>query len=204
MFTGLISAVGKVLKYAQSHLTIAAPYRGVEVGESISVDGVCLTVTAKKGRQLAFDVGPETRRVTTLRDFSAGRRVNLERALRRGERFGGHCVLGHVETTGLIVALERAGTNHWLTICLPRKSVRYVIPKGSIAIDGISLTVASIKGRTIRIMIIPHTWNHTALANKRVGDAVNVETDVIGKYAERLLRRGRRLSSGQFLHKWVC
>lgn len=189
MFTGLIQAVGKIVKYDGSRLEIRVPrvpFRDIQLGESISIDGVCLTVVRQRGMSLTFDVGPETRRVTTLGRLKPGDTVNLERSLRVGDRVGGHWVSGHVEQTGRIEKIEPAGHSRWIYIALPKEVARYVIDKGSLAVDGISLTVASIRKNTAQIMLIPHTLKQTTLGSKRRGDAVNLEPDLLAKYAERL------------------
>jgi len=185
MFTGLIQAVGKVVKYDGNRLWVAAPFRRIKLGESISIDGVCLTVAARRGKTLAFDVGKETRRITTLGNGMAGSRVNLERALRVGDRIGGHWVSGHVEKTGLVRKVERARQNWWYTISIPAALRRFVVAKGSLTVDGISLTVASYRAGNARIMIIPYTLSHTTLRDKKVGDRVNLEPDLLAKYAVR-------------------
>jgi riboflavin synthase len=200
MFTGIIQAMGKVVKYdgkSPPHsrrasagrfggrLWIRTPFRKVRLGESISIEGVCLTVAARVGRDLAFDVGKETRRVTTLGTMKSGRRVNLERALRVGDRLGGHWVSGHVEETGRILKIEKTRGSVTFTFYAPNAIRRYAVPKGSLSIDGISLTVAALRGNRVRIMIIPHTLSHTTLQDKKVGDRVNMEPDLLAKYALR-------------------
>lgn len=186
MFTGIISAIGKVVKYDGSLLQIRAPYRQITLGESLSIDGVCLTVSDQKAGVLSFDVGPETRRVSTLGGLCSGDQVNLERSLKVGDRVGGHWVTGHVESTGRIRAIEPAGSSRWCSVELPKDVARYVIAKGSLAVDGISLTVAALKKSNARLMLIPHTLKHTTLGRKKVGDRVNLEADLLAKYAERL------------------
>lgn len=183
MFTGIIAAVGKVVKYERSKLWVRAPFRRVSLGESISVEGVCLTVAGRRGDLLSFDVGPETARITTLGQLKAPARVNLERALRVGDRLGGHWVTGHVEETGTITQIERAGTNRWFYLRIPKSFLPLVIAKGSLAVDGISLTVVSRKARVVKLMLIPHTLAHTTLGSKKVGDVVNLEADLLAKYA---------------------
>jgi riboflavin synthase alpha subunit len=190
MFTGIVEAIGKVVKYDANRLGIRASFRQIRLGESISVDGVCLTVARKAGPRLFFDVGPETRRVTTLGRLKPGRSVNLERALRVGDRLGGHWVTGHVERTGSIRKIERTGSNRWITLTVPPAIAKYVVTKGSLTVDGISLTVVSIKQNQVKIMLVPHTLKHTTLAQKQMGDAVNLEPDLIAKYAEKL-KKGR-------------
>ncbi len=200
MFTGIIQAIGKVVKYDEKRpphnrrasakpcggrLWVATPFQRVALGESISIDGVCLTVTAKQSRALAFDVGKETRRITTLGDVRVGSRVNLERSLRVGDRLGGHWVSGHVEQTGCILKIEKARHSWQFVFRVPKPVRRYVVSKGSLAIDGISLTVAAFRSDQAKIMIIPHTLSHTALRDKKVGDRVNMEPDLLAKYAIR-------------------
>ncbi len=185
MFTGIIQAIGKVVKYDGNRLWVAVPFRHVKLGESISIDGVCLTVASRKGRSLAFDIGKETRRVTTLGKRPAGARLNLERALRVGDRLGGHWVSGHVEETGRILTIEKGRASWWVTLSVPKAVRRYVAPKGSLTVDGISLTVAAVRNGRMRLMIIPHTLSHTTLRDKKVGDKVNLEPDLLAKYALR-------------------
>jgi riboflavin synthase len=147
-------------------------------------------VTSGDAGAFKVDVSPETLRVTTLGQFAAGRTVNLERPLRADARLGGHFVLGHVDGVGRITALDRDGDCYWLEVSLPQDLSRYVISKGSIAIDGISLTIARLQGATVGVQIIPFTWDHTALSQARTGDSVNLEADVLGKYVARLMEAG--------------
>ena len=185
MFTGIITAVGKIVKYEGHRLSIRTPFRRVRLGESISINGVCLTVARQTRSTQHFDVGPATRQITTLGRLKTGDRVNLERALRLGDRLGGHWVSGHVEITGRVEKIERAGKNRWLSVTIPRSIARYVVPKGSLAVDGTSLTVAGLKKNVARIMLIPHTLKHTILGEKQAGDEVNLEPDILAKYAEK-------------------
>jgi riboflavin synthase alpha subunit len=185
MFTGIIQSIGKVIKYDGRKLWINAPFRNVRLGESLSIDGVCLTVAARKGRQLSFDVGKETQRITTLGAAAVGSCVNLERALRVGDRLGGHWVSGHVEATGKILKIEKARQSSWFTFRAPKAIRRFMRAKGSIAIDGISLTIAAVRGEEVKIMVIPHTLSHTTLSDKKVGEHVNMEADLLAKYALR-------------------
>ena len=183
MFTGIIQAIGKVVEYDGKRLTVACPFRGLARGESVAVEGVCLTVTERSLGRVGFDVGLQTQRVTTLGRIRAGMPVNLERALRFGDSLGGHWVSGHVEQTGTIVKVEKGRKSWWFTFRVPAAVRRYVVSRGSLAIDGISLTTAIVKGNRIKIMIIPHTLTHTTLGSKKSGDAVNLEPDIIAKYA---------------------
>src|SRR3990172_1669139 len=192
MFTGLIEAIGTIdhLQPAQSGcvLGIRTPLcEELQPGDSIAVNGVCLTVTSRDHLGFEAEISPETLRVSTLGRFDPGRVVNLERPLRATDRLGGHFVLGHVDGVGAIRSLEPDGDCFWLDVETPRELGPYVIPKGSIAIDGISLTIAALRPDGVRVQIIPFTWGHTALRYGRAGDGVNIEADVIGKYVARLL-----------------
>ena len=195
MFTGLIEATGRVEAVGSSdagapgkRLRIATPL-GAELrpGDSIAVDGVCLTVTASDATGFSATVSPETLRVTTLAGASEGRVVNLERPLQAGARLGGHFVMGHVDAVGRIARFSREGDCHWLDIDLPTQLAPLAIPKGSISVNGISLTVASLNGDRVGIQIVPFTFEHTSLSEARAGDAVNLEMDMIGKYIARFL-----------------
>lgn len=199
MFTGLIEGVGRVERFDGparggtadadgARLRVATPL-AVEMvpGESVAVDGVCLTVAASGPGGFEAVVSPQTLRVTALGGLRAGRAVNLERALRADARLGGHFVLGHVDGVGTVAALSEAGENRWLDVDLPDALLPAVVDRGSIAVDGISLTVAALAGRRVGMQIVPHTLAHTALGERRAGDAVNIETDIIGKYVARLL-----------------
>lgn len=184
MFTGIIEAIGRVVQSDGKRLWLETPFRKLKKGESVAVDGVCLTVSAFKGaKQAAFDVGPETRRLTTLARRRSGDPVNLERSLQIGARLGGHWVSGHVEGQAKITAVKRTGASSWYTLQLPAVLMKHVVLKGSLAVDGISLTVARRRGRQVDLMIVPHTRSHTALGRKKVGDSVNIETDLLAKYA---------------------
>jgi riboflavin synthase len=157
----------------------------LSLGDSIAVNGVCLTATAVGGQEFSADVGPETLRVTTLGRLSEGTRVNLERPLRADGRFGGHFVQGHVDGVGRIERWRAEADFHWLTVAFPQELAPYVVPKGSIAIDGISLTVARLADDRLDIMIVPFTIEHTNLQAAHERDAVNIECDMVGKYVAR-------------------
>ena len=185
MFTGLVEAVGEVVERQASsggaRLRIESPLAAeLALGDSVAVNGVCLTATSIEGTAFRADVGPETLRVTTLGRISQGTRVNLERPLRADGRFGGHFVQGHVDGVGRIEDWRADADFHWLTISFPADLAPYIVPKGSIAIDGISLTVAAIAG-----MIVPFTIEHTNLKAAQKRDAVNIECDMVGKYVAR-------------------
>ena len=190
MFTGLIEATGAVESLEAGadggQLRIRTPLgRELQAGESIAVNGVCLTAVSVDADGFGADVSPATLAVTNLGQLSAGRLVNLERSLRADARLGGHFVLGHVDATGRVAEFRRDGEAWRLLVDIPPAMTPLVIPKGSIAIDGISLTVAQLEGHTVMSQIIPFTYAHTALAQLRPGDTVNLEFDVLGKYVLR-------------------
>ncbi|MCX7826352.1 MAG: riboflavin synthase [Verrucomicrobiae bacterium] len=199
MFTGLVEEAGVVTSVRpgakSTELTVRATtvHRDLRKGSSIAVNGACLTVVRKRGPLLGFDVLQETLRVTNLQYVKPGSLVNLERPLRADARLGGHFVLGHVDGVGTIRRWERSGKDWVLEVNVPKFLMRYLIYKGSVAIDGISLTVADVGKDWIRIWIIPHTRKVTNLRQARVGDRANIEVDVLGKYVEELLSRNTRL-----------
>jgi riboflavin synthase len=204
MFTGLIEAIGRIERVDTTadgcRLRIAAPFAAeVSAGESIAVDGVCLTAVEIAGGAFEAVLGPETVRVTTLGAAAAGRRVNLERSLRADARLGGHFVLGHVDGRGIVRDVRPDQDSYWIDIDLPADVAECSVPKGSIAIDGVSLTVAALAGRLLTVQIVPFTWTHTTLAALERGQPVNAEADVLGKYVARLLSgridQARELSS---------
>jgi riboflavin synthase len=190
MFTGLIEAVGEVASLdpieggyrLQVHTALASDLRS---GDSLAVNGVCLTVTAVDGACAAFDVGPQTARVTALGALGPGSRVNLERAMRADARMGGHFVQGHVDATGRLLEVRPEAEFYWMTFSYPREHAAYMIPRGAIAVDGISLTVAVLEDDRFVVQIIPFTWTHTNFSTLTPGDAVNLEFDMLGKYAVR-------------------
>ncbi len=192
MFTGLIEAVGRVERSdataPAAGLRVATALGGdVRPGESIAVNGVCLTVTKADAEGFDASISPETLRVTTLGGFAQGRLVNLERPLRADGRVGGHFVLGHVDGVGEVVRFAPDGDCYWLDVDVPVDLLPAIVSKGSIAIDGISLTVAALAGARVGVQIVPFTFAETALGDARVGDRVNLETDVIGKHVARWL-----------------
>ena len=192
MFTGLIEAVGDIAELKPSpggyrlrvRTTLASD---VTAGDSLAVNGVCLTVVGADGGEVHADIGPETARVTTLGSLREGQRVNLERPMRADGRVGGHFVQGHVDATGLVETIRADGDSHWLTVAFDRSLAPYFIRKGSVAVDGISLTVAGLRDGAFDVMIIPFTWANTALSSLETGDRVNIECDMIGKYVARAL-----------------
>jgi riboflavin synthase len=192
MFTGLIEATGRIARLEPTpggrRLRIEAPLAAeLRAGESISVSGVCLTVTASDADGFSAEVSPETLRVTSLGSMAVGRGVNLERPLRADARLGGHFVLGHVDAVGRVATLRPDGECYWLDVEVPSALAPLLVSKGSIAIDGISLTVAALSQKAVGVQIVPFTWTCTTLKDARVGDAVNVEADVIGKHVARLM-----------------
>ena len=192
MFTGLIEDTGRVDSFHRRGeaglLTVetALPVAEIAIGDSVAVNGVCLTVTAKSGRTLSFDVSPESISRTLTGKLCTGNHVNLERALRMGDRLGGHIVSGHVDCVGKLSRSEIRSGNHLLQLTLPQAHTRYLVEKGSVTIDGISLTVNEVSRDSFSVNIIPHTYSNTTLGQLKIGDQVNIETDIIGKYVERL------------------
>jgi riboflavin synthase len=192
MFTGLIEAVGRVADVSSTGAGIrvrvrASLAREVAPGESVAVDGVCLTVTKTIGDEIEADVGPETARVSTLGALRPDQDVNLERAMRADDRVGGHFVQGHVDATGAVLDLRQEADARWITVGFPVGLAPYLVRKGSVAVNGISLTVADLGEDRFHVMIVPFTWQHTSLPSLRVGDRVNIECDMIGKYVARTL-----------------
>jgi riboflavin synthase len=202
VFTGLIETTGRLLAgppspeqrrgEAGGRIVIETSLGAeLSIGDSVAVNGVCLTAVAVTPTGFEADVSPQTVRVTTAGDWTTGRRVNLERPLRADARLGGHFVLGHVDGVSHLVAVRPESGSYWLEFELPSDLARYVIPKGSIAVDGISLTIAELKADRFAVQIIPHTWLETTLGDRAVGDAVNLEADVLGKHVARLVELGR-------------
>ncbi len=193
MFTGIIEEIGRVesvVKSAKSsRITIKAKkvLEGVKLGDSISTNGVCLTVTSFDSGKFSVDVMAETIRRSNLRNFSPGDEVNLERALSLGDRLGGHIVSGHIDGVGTIEDFEKEDNAVWITISASIEILKYIVQKGSIAIDGVSLTVAYVDNEVFKVSVIPHTKDMTTLLGKKVGAGVNLECDVIGKYIEKFL-----------------
>jgi riboflavin synthase len=197
MFTGIIEGTGKVLGLTAGgsggrlRVELGGVAEGVRAGDSVSVDGACLTVTRVGGGAAEFDVSAETLRVTTLGGLAAGGEVNLERSLRVGDRLGGHFVLGHVDGVGRIERLEAAPGQVTLAVSAPPEILSCLVLKGSIAVDGISLTLADLAPDRFSVAVIPHTLDHTTLRKKSAGDRVNLELDVLGKYVARFLSASR-------------
>ena len=192
MFTGIIEEVGTVQQIrmgaASCVLTVAAEkiLTDVHIGDSIAVNGTCLTVCEFHAKQFSADVMPETMRRTNLGKLSPGSRVNLERAMPANGRFGGHIVSGHIDGTGTVKSLKREDNAVWVTVAADSTLLRYIVEKGSIAIDGISLTVAKVTAQDFAVSVIPHTGAETTLLTRKPGDTVNLECDIIAKYVEKL------------------
>ncbi len=195
MFTGIIENKGKVLRIEfrgqEKKLTLELPFdlTDVQLGDSINVNGACLTVVGRKGQTIELDLSPETLQKTTLAKVKGGDKVNIERALRLSDRLGGHIVTGHIDGIGAITDRIQERDFLHLRIRIPKSVLRYVVQKGSIAIDGISLTVNEYGREDISLILIPYTLEKTTLINKKVGDEVNVEADILGKYVEKMLDR---------------
>lgn len=196
MFTGIIEEIGTVRAVRRgAHSAVLdiqaeTALEGSKVGDSIAVNGVCLTVTAMAADGFRADVMHETLNRSSLSQLSAGTHVNLERAMAADGRFGGHIVSGHIDGTGTVADIRRDDNAVWYTVAAPERLLRYIVEKGSVALDGVSLTVASVSGDCFRVSIIPHTAGHTVLSEKRPGALVNIENDIIGKYVERLMGHG--------------
>ena len=193
MFTGIVEELGQILdiepRASGMQLTISAKLvmDDLNKGDSISINGVCLTVTQKKEKNFSLDLVPETLDQSNLGELIEGDYVNLERAMKASARFGGHILQGHVETIGVILDKLQQKDNSVLLVGLDPEWMRLCIPKGSIALDGISLTIAKIEANIVEIALIPHTLENTTLGLKSKSDTLNIETDIIGKYVERLL-----------------
>lgn len=198
MFTGIIEEVGiiRAIKKGGSSavLTIEAKklMEDMAIGDSIAVNGICLTAASISAAGFTADVMHETLRRSSLLQLHGGSHVNLERAMPAGGRFGGHIVTGHIDGTGVIVSLTKDDNAVWYTVRTTAAVSKYIVEKGSIAMDGISLTVAEVTGELFRVSVIPHTYQNTILCGKKAGDTVNLENDCIGKYVEKLLKRSEQ------------
>lgn len=209
MFTGLVEEKGQIISLRQgvdsAQLKIGARVvvKGVQLGDSIAVNGVCLTVTSFDAGNFVADVMAETLAKTNLSNLQPGDRVNLERALRLGDRLGGHLVSGHIDGVGKIVKKEKHDIATLITIAAPSTVLRYIINKGSIAIDGTSLTVVDYDAESFRVSLIPHTAQATVIGEKKPGDRVNLEGDMIGKYVERWLMMQKNAEDGESVTRGV-
>jgi riboflavin synthase len=198
MFTGIIQTIGTIKKItdkgAVRDFLIGVEEQfthGVHIGDSIAVNGTCLTVVSFSSTSFVVQAVEETRATTTLGNMREGTRVNLEKALAAGERLGGHFVQGHVDGIGVITTIDRQSNKVSLSVAVQKELVCYMIDKGSIAIDGISLTIQKAEGESVSIAIIPHTFTATTLSEKKIGDRVNLEADVLGKYVISYLSKGK-------------
>jgi riboflavin synthase len=196
MFTGIVEELGRVAAFESkdtgARLTVGCStiLRDAVVGASIAVNGACVTAVELGSETFSADLAPETLKRTNLGDLSPGSQVNLERPLRANSRLDGHFVLGHVDATAEIASMEALGhENWWLRIRIPRELTRYVVSKGSLAVDGVSLTVAEVNDDLIGFTIIPHTFEHTTLQSYRTGSRVNIEVDILAKHLEKLMPR---------------
>ena len=194
MFTGIVEEVGTVNAVVNTgsssgvRINAKTVLEGTKTGDSIAVNGVCLTVTKMGSGWFEADVMNETLRRSSLSSLSQGSPVDLERAMAAGGRFGGHIVSGHIDGTGSIVSMKNDGIAVWITIAADSRILRYIVEKGSVAIDGISLTVAKVTDKDFCVSVIPHTLKNTVLGFKKAGDTVNLENDIIGKYVEKLMQ----------------
>ena len=210
MFTGIIEEIGTIQQIKKGQhsaiLTIQASkvLEQTKVGDSIAVNGICLTVTALSEGYFLADVMHETLNRSSLAQMKRGSRVNLERAMAADGRFGGHIVAGHVDGVGRIVRTSRDDTAVWYTVQAPPTILRYIVEKGSVTVDGISLTVARISGHSFSVSVIPHTARMTILGERQVGDKVNLETDIIGKYVEKLLRPAEEMRQGGITEEFLA
>lgn len=188
MFTGIVEEIGTILKIGSS-LKISASeiLKDVHIGDSIAVNGICLTVTEFDTSSFTVDAMPETYKRTALKRLSCGSKVNLERAMAANGRFGGHIVSGHIDGTGRISDYRNDGNAIWMTVTTDRELLKYIAPKGSVAIDGVSLTVVDSLNDSFSVSLIPHTSSVTTLTSHRSGDIVNIETDVLAKYIGHML-----------------
>ncbi|HAA94415.1 MAG TPA: riboflavin synthase [Dehalococcoidia bacterium] len=191
MFTGIVEEVGKVAKISHNAMTVRASkvLEGLKLGDSIAVNGACLTAVSFDGGSFSVDLSPETMRRTSLGDLSEGRAVNLERALLASDRMGGHIVQGHVDGTGRIMSTRDDGDSVIFRIRVPKRLGKYIVEKGFVAVDGISLTVVKRGAASFTLAVIPYTLSNTNLAELSVGSRVNLEADILAKYVESLLNR---------------
>lgn len=192
MFTGLVEALGTVVSLEslgdQARLVMQIPFASeLALGDSVATNGCCLTVAEFGENGVAFDLLAQTLKVTSLGDLKAGTIVNLERALRVGDRLGGHFVQGHVDATGELISLQKNGQDHVVEVSLPSEIHRLSVAKGSLALDGISLTIAELKQQSAVFWITPHTWEHTHLHTLKVGQRMNLEADLLAKHVSHLL-----------------
>jgi riboflavin synthase len=204
MFTGIVEEIGIVKETSRDHLAFEAHkvLEGTKVGDSIAVNGVCLTVVSLENRGFSVNVMPETLRCTNLGRLHYSGQVNLERALVLGGRLGGHLVLGHVDDTGEVVDVTSEETAHIMRISAPAKLMPYMVDKGFIAVDGVSLTIVDLDDFSFVVSLVAYTMENTTLGRKRPGDVVNLEADIIAKYVENLKERKRQGLNFEFLKEY--
>lgn len=201
MFTGIIEEVGRLKKLQKEaagavlEISCKKVLEGLQIGDSIAANGVCLTATAFTSHSFTAAAMHETLRRSTLGNLHPGSQINLERAMAANGRFGGHMVAGHIDGTGTISNIEKDGNAVWYTLQASPQILRYIVEKGSVALDGISLTVAEARADYFKVSVIPHTLAQTALAQKQTGDFVNIENDIVGKYIEKLLGMPQKSSN---------
>ena len=197
MFTGIVTAIGRISridhnKGGDARFYIDTPWncQSIALGASIACSGCCLTLVKAEGQSFAVDVSLETIAVTTLNTWEVGTEINLERALSMGDELGGHIVSGHVDGLGEIIDITRDGDGHRVVIDAPADLAHLIAPKGSVTLEGISLTVNEVDGRRFGIMVIPHTWDNTTLKHRQPGDKINLEADMLARYVARILNHG--------------
>ncbi len=195
MFTGIITHIGEIARIDKERgdwrVFVKTDMDGADIaiGASIACSGCCLTVVGKENGELAFDVSAESLSKTIIGSWDVGTKINLERSLKMGDEMGGHIVSGHVDALAVIELIEQEGDSHRVRIAVPEEFERYIAPKGSITLDGISLTVNEMQGNRFGVNIIPHTWTHTTFGQRKVGDKMNMEIDMLARYVARQLGR---------------
>lgn len=193
MFTGIIEEIGTIKSFSKSsngasvEVECLTVLEDTKIGDSIAINGVCETVTALSSKTFEAKISDETLAVTTFNNLKKGDFVNLERAMSLNSRFGGHIVSGHVDCVGKLISVEKLTDFYNLQFSVPKEQKKYIVHKGSVTVNGISLTVAEIEDNIFKVAIIPHTYNNTVLNSLNIGDEVNIETDILGKYVEKLL-----------------
>ncbi|MBN1621624.1 MAG: riboflavin synthase [Endomicrobiales bacterium] len=196
MFTGIIEDLGKVINSGRSSITIQTRLDGIKTGDSVAVNGVCLTATSaiksKNSFIIEFDISPETLQKTNLGQVKPGSRINVENSLKVGDKLSGHFVSGHVDDVGKILKIQQENNSYVFTFAVSEKLLIYVAPKGSVSIDGISLTVVNRTEKSFSVAVIPHTYKNTTLGFKKPGDPVNIETDMFAKYVENIMQNQQK------------
>lgn len=209
MFTGIVEEKGSIAAIKKGQKSSVVSIKGsiifddLKIGDSVAVNGICLTVTSIKDNIFTADVMPETLSRSSLGEVKIGGSVNLERAMAADGRFGGHIVSGHIDGTGEIINIKRDDNAVWYTIRTKPEIMKYIVEKGSVAIDGISLTVAKVSHDNFSVSIIPHTLKETVLSEKRVGSSVNLENDIVGKYVEKLLEVKKEQSESRITKEFL-